>query len=239
MSEQTPSIAERIDASTQVLRHGRSTERTVFFSDAVFAIAMTLLVLDLRVDLPANPSVEEINQAMVEKVPAFASFLLSFVLVGVNWVNHHRRFKGIKSYDARLQNFNLLFLFFVAFMPVPTSLLFANAGSPWPVVLYAVVVSGISLSLNLIWWHAHRAGLMDKMVSEALYRYSLYATAPVWGIFLLSIPFAFVGSGLALYLWILILPASVIQHRVLRRRFVRRETARFEAEDAAAAQTAE
>ncbi|WP_394940555.1 TMEM175 family protein [Psychromicrobium sp. YIM B11713] len=234
MSEQSPSVAERVEASAQILRHGPNTERTMFFSDAVFAIAMTLLVLDLRVELPPNPSVQEINEAMIEQIPAFASFVLSFILVGVNWVNHHRRFNGIASYDSRLQQLNLLFLFFVAFMPVPTSLLFANAGSPWPVVLYAVVVSGISLSLNLLWRHARRAGLMDQRVSEALYRYSLYSTAPVWTVFLLSIPLAFISNDVALYFWILIFPASLIQHRISWRRFVARETARFEAEDAEA-----
>lgn len=227
-------MAERVAASAEVLRHGRSTERTVFFSDAVFAIAMTLLVLDLRVELPANPSVAEINEAMVEQLPAFASFLLSFILVGVNWVNHHRRFSGIKSYDGRLQQLNLLFLFFIAFMPVPTSLLFANAGSPWPIVLYAFVVAAISLTLNLLWWYAHRAGLMEERVSEALYRYSLYATVPVWGVFLLSIPLAFIGTDLALYSWLLIIPISLVYNRLQWRRFVARETARFEAEDAAA-----
>ncbi|WP_082057173.1 TMEM175 family protein [Psychromicrobium lacuslunae] len=238
MNDQSASIADRVTASAQALRHGPNTERTVFFSDAVFAIAMTLLVLDLRVELPSNPSVEEINEAIVEQMPAFAGFLLSFILVGVNWINHHRRFSGIARYDGRLQQLNLLFLFFIAFMPVPTSLLFVNAGSPWPVALYAFVVAAISLSLNLLWWYARRAELMDEKVSEALYRYSLHATVPVWGVFLLSIPFAFISTDIALYSWLLIIPVSIIFNRVQWRRFVSRETARFAAEDAAAAQAA-
>lgn len=233
MSEDKPSIAGRVEASAQALRHGPNTERTVFFSDAVFAIAMTLLVLDLRVELPEHPSVQQINEAMIEQIPAFISFLLSFILVGVNWINHHRRFNGIMSYDGRLQQLNLLFLFFIVFMPVPTSLLFANSGSPWPVVLYALTVAAISLTLNLLWWHARRAGLMSEKVSEALYRYSLHATIPVWGVFLLSVPLAFINTDLALYSWVLIFPASIIHNRFQWRRFVSRETARFQAEDAA------
>lgn len=113
-------IAERIQQSVDVLRNGAETERTVFFSDAVFAIAMTLLVLDLK--LPAfSGSVDAaaFNEAVAGKVNGFLGFVLSFVLIGSTWLNHHRKFKGIVRYDPRLQLLNLGLLFFVALCPSP------------------------------------------------------------------------------------------------------------------------
>ncbi|WP_186759571.1 TMEM175 family protein [Arthrobacter alpinus] len=112
------------------LDRGRETERTMFFSDAVFAIAMTLLALDLRLsDLPADITVRGFESVLVDRVPALAAFALSFVLVGWTWINHHRRFNAIVSYDNRLQVINLLILFFVVFLPGPTTILFADVPS--------------------------------------------------------------------------------------------------------------
>lgn len=208
----------------------------MFFSDAVFAIAMTLLALDLRVVFPEDASSAQISEVLIEKIPAFAGFVLSFMLVGSTWITHHRRFSGIASYDSRLQWINLILLIQVVFMPVPTSMLFEQSGrSPWPVVIYALVIAGIYLSLAWLWSYARKAGLMTAEVSGPLYRYTLYSTLPVWLVFLLSIPVAFVSSAAAMLCWILISPVSLIHGSWSRKRFEAAETARFQVEDAAAA----
>lgn len=229
-----PDLAERIDASANSLKHGPNTERTVFFSDAVFAIAMTLLALDLRVEFPEHADAAAVGAALLAKAPAFIGFVLSFFLVGSTWLTHHRRFKGIAFYDARLQIINLVLLMMVVFLPVPTSMLFEEAGSsPWPIVIYAATICGIFFSLAWLWWHARRARLLESTVSEALYRYTLTSTLPVAAVFLLSIPVAFINPSAALLFWILISPASIIFDRLSKRRFVREETLRFRTEDAA------
>ncbi|MBG0739886.1 DUF1211 domain-containing protein [Paeniglutamicibacter antarcticus] len=87
-----------------MLQHGSSTDRTVFFSDAVFAIAMTLLVQDLKLpDFPADAGAGAVSDALAAKVPALGSSILSFALVGRTWLNHHRRFGAITRYDGKLQ----------------------------------------------------------------------------------------------------------------------------------------
>ncbi|MDJ0312215.1 TMEM175 family protein [Arthrobacter sp. H35-D1] len=112
------------------MQHGIETERTVFFSDAVFAIAMTLLALVLKLpELPAEISRHGYDQALLARVPSLAAFILSFVLVGRIWMTHHRRFSGIRAYDGKLQVLNLLLLFFVVFLPVPASILFKEAAN--------------------------------------------------------------------------------------------------------------
>ncbi|WP_104180823.1 TMEM175 family protein [Arthrobacter sp. B0490] len=113
-----------------MLTRGASTDRTVFFSDAVFAIAMTLLVLDLEVPDGLQP--DQVGAALVEQLPHFFSFALSFTVIGSAWMNHHRKVRVIVRYDFRLQVLNLLLLFFVALLPLPTNVLSEYGGTSSP-----------------------------------------------------------------------------------------------------------
>ena len=205
-------IPARVVAHAQRLRRGTETERTVFFSDAVFAIAMTLLVLELKLPaLDPHISAAEFQHVLADQVEPFAAFILSFILVGRLWMSHHQKFVAIKNYDSALQGINLTALFFVVFLPVPTSLLFqASIQSPWPPIIYALTISGSFVSLSLLWAHAHRAKLMHGWIDPALYRLVLHGTDPVVVVFVLSIPVAFISPEWAMYSWILIWPLSMV-----------------------------
>lgn len=205
------------------LSQGNNLDRTVFFSDAVFAIAMTLLVLEVKLpDMASSTTAAQLQDALLERAGPFIAFILSFILVGRLWLNHHRKFVAIKSYDARLQNINLTTLFFIAFLPVPTSLLFQGDGeSPWPPVLYALTIAGSFSGLSWLWKHAHRAKLMQGWVDPSLYRLILHGTDPVVAVFLLSIPAAFFSPGWAMYSWILIWPVSMLYGRWWQGRIAR------------------
>ncbi len=228
------SIADRVTASLQQLRHGRDDERTPYFSDAVFAIAMTLLVLDLRVPESTPAEAHAFAEAVLEKVPAFVGFVVSFFLLGTTWMTHHRRFRAIVAYDSRLQRINLLVLFFVAFMPVPCGLLFQPSGaSAIPPILYATTIAGMMLALTALWAYAHGAGLLSDDVSEPLYRLGLRATHPVVAVMLGSIPLAFLDPIVCMMSWIAVGPLSIGYGRWARRRFVIEETARLAALDRA------
>ncbi len=140
------------------------------------------------------------------------------------WLNHHKKFAAVKRYDAGLQSINLATLFFVAFLPVPTSLLFqANGQSPWPPVLYALTVSGGSVCLRGLWAHAQRAKLMHGWVDPVLYQTVLRGTDPVVAVFLLSIPLAFASPVWAMYFWILIWSVSILHRKWRQRSAVRQE----------------
>ena len=209
-------------AHARRLQHGAQTERTTFFSDAVFAIAMTLLALDLKLpELPADITRHGFDQVLLGRVPSLAAFVLSFVLVGRLWLTHHRRFSAIMAYDGKLQVGNLWLLFFVVFLPVPTSMLFREAAdSPWPPILYAVTVAGLMLAGSWTWHHAWKAGLLHDWVDAPLCRLVLHGTDPVWAIFVLSIPVAFLDPVWAMYGWILIWPVSVVHGKWRMRQFV-------------------
>lgn len=211
------------DSALSSLRRGSDVDRTIFFSDAVFAIAMTLLVLELRVpEMPEDTTTAEFTRAVAEQIPHFIGFILSFVLIGQVWIIHHRRFSVVREYTGRLQALNLATLFFVAFMPVPTGMLFQNSGdSPIPTIIYALTIALLYLSLDLVWWYAHREGLLDESVTEPLYRLVLHATISVPIVFLASIPLSFINPNVALFSWVLNAPAARIVGVISRRRYNR------------------
>lgn len=96
-------------------------ERLTFFSDAVFAIAMTLLVIEIRVPHLHELSEQRLGTALLKLLPNYAGFLSSFFVIGRFWVGHHTLFGMLRAADSRLVWSNLFLLAAVAFMPFPTA----------------------------------------------------------------------------------------------------------------------
>src|SRR5919202_4586773 len=125
------------DSDEHWIERGAELERTVFFSDAVFAIAITLLALEIQVpEIPAASEATLLPGALLSLWPKFFSFLISFWVIGFYWLAHHRPFHYIRGYDRRLLLINLLFLMWVALMPFLGSLLGEYGGQQLSVVFY-------------------------------------------------------------------------------------------------------
>ncbi|MBK4347205.1 TMEM175 family protein [Lacisediminihabitans changchengi] len=209
-------MGEKNKEYDRFLRNGTNTDRLQFFSDAVFAIAMTLLVIDIAVPT-ISKSVSDAQldgalwRALGEEWDQFLAYGISFWVIAVNWAGHHRKFRLIGSYDQRLITANLALLFFIAFVPFPTSLISEYAGAMPAIVLYATVVSVISGLQWYLWFYAHRAGFLAPEVTEGMYRYVSrnYISVPL--VFLLSIPVGYLFGGVwAMFFWILNWPASIL-----------------------------
>ena len=135
-------------------------ERVVFFSDAVFAIAITLLVLDLRIpDLPDHASQDTIRAALVAATPRIFAWILSFATIGLYSIAHWRKFRAIERTDERLAAINLLLLGVIAFVPFPTGLIGAHGDEPLVVVLYALTLATAGILGSVSWIYARWAGL--------------------------------------------------------------------------------
>src|SRR5258705_4229921 len=110
-------------------------ERMILFSDAVFAIAITLLVIEIKIpdkhemQLAEGVSDKAILHALGLLIPKFLGFLISFMLIGLYWTIHHRMFGFVTAYDRRLLFLNLVFLFLIALMPFSTGFYSEFAGS--------------------------------------------------------------------------------------------------------------
>jgi uncharacterized membrane protein len=125
--------------------------RTLALSDGVFAIALTLLVLSLHTpELDHDPTSSEVGHALWEQHGAFLAWLLSFYVIGVNWLRHRDAFRHVRDPDQPTARLNLLYLAAIAFLPFPTDVI-AHYGSEWPAVaLYSCTIALSSTLLGLI-----------------------------------------------------------------------------------------
>lgn len=123
----------------------QQVERLTFFSDAVFAIAMTLLVIDIKVPEPAVSTDEAWVQALANLIPHFVGFVLTFYVVGALWAAHHRTFGRLRHYDPAIVWPNLTLLMLVAFIPFPTALMSTHFTDRVPQMFYAftLLVAGL------------------------------------------------------------------------------------------------
>lgn len=116
---------------------GHKLERLIFFSDAVFAIAITLLVIDLHAPhLPSAASSRDYLITLVNLSPAMMGFTISFFVIGAFWAGHHRAFALARTWDDRLIFPNLVMLFTIAAMPFVTAFMSANPIGRVPALLY-------------------------------------------------------------------------------------------------------
>lgn len=143
-------------------RRSRSPERLEAFSDGVFAIAITLLVLDIRVPAGAQVATPDaLVQALGGLWPSYLGYLLSFVTVGIMWANHHNLMRYIATVDHGVILGNLALLVVVGFVPFPTALLASTLGEPTEqlgVLVYCATFVAIALGFNALWFAARRHG---------------------------------------------------------------------------------
>jgi uncharacterized membrane protein len=150
--------------------NGLSFERVVFFSDAVFAIVITLLVLELKVPHITEHTESSLRHALVELFPRMIGFVVSFLIVGLMWVEHHRIFRFIDDYNAGLLWRNLAMLLCVSFVPFPTALFSENFWSQTAFVLYTGSFGAAAAAKLWIWRHAVATGLLKKNVGPEIER---------------------------------------------------------------------
>jgi uncharacterized membrane protein len=124
-------------------------DRLVFFSDAVVAIAITLLMLELKIHGSSDGHLAFSDLA--KSWPQFFSFLLSFFLVSIYWMVHHRFFTYIKEIDIKLLRYNLCWLFFVVLLPFTTSLMSTYFTDVAAMFCYCLNVFFLTLFQNQIW----------------------------------------------------------------------------------------
>ncbi len=140
------------------------------FSDGVLAIAITLLILEVRVEQQAD---ESLATALHHSLPEIGAYAASFLQIGIIWANHHALFRLVDRVDQLLLLLNLLLLGTVSFLPLPTGLVAqhtAGVDARTAVLLYGGTLTASALVYNLIWRHVVRAGLLVDGVSAAFIR---------------------------------------------------------------------
>ena len=161
----------------------RETDRLEFFSDAVIAIAMTLLVVDLKVPDPHALKVP-LSEYLASQWPGYVAFAASFLFIGIAWAAHHNMFSFISHSNHVLLILNLVFLIAIALQPFSTSLAASYLGTTHErtaVLVYYSVLLMVSFSYNIVWQYARWRGLISHDLDPRLLRGLTweYAMAPL------------------------------------------------------------
>ena len=176
-------------------------DRLIFFSDAVFAIAITLLALEIRLPAEGPLTNAELIKNLLALWPRYLGYLVSFLVIGVFWMSHHRKFRFIRAYDGNLMLLNLLLLMVIAFIPFPTSVI-SEYGNQAATIFYALVIILAGLFSIALWRYAsYRNRLTDPTLDERHRRQELIGPLVVSSVFLVSIGVAFINADLAKFTW--------------------------------------
>jgi uncharacterized membrane protein len=185
-------------------------ERLMFFSDAVFAIAITVLVLDIH--LPAGGESANDNQLFIMLTGLwhkYLAYIISFWVIGIYWINHHRKFLYIKRFDHQLLSLNLLLLMVIAFIPFPTAVISENA-TRTATIFYALVMALGGLVLAVLWMHAaYNHKLINPQLNKRRRWREAAGSLAIAAIFFLSIGVAYLDESLVRICWVLIIPVSL------------------------------
>ena len=157
------------------VEEGKDTGRLEAFSDGVFAIAVTLLVLELRAPLPGTlHEGESLLHALLHEWPSYLAFVTSFVTVLIVWINHHNLFKMIRRTDHNLLLLNGFLLLVVTFIPFPTNVLAEYIQQPdarTAAIFYSGTFLVMAIAFNLLWrYTSHDGRLLARDADMQLVR---------------------------------------------------------------------
>ena len=161
------------------------TGRMEAFSDGVFAIAITLLVIEIHVPKPEGGVLHPLAESLMTDWPSYLSYLLSFVTIGIYWLNHHYLVRLFRGTTHVMNLLNLLLLFFISFIPFPTEILSEYLRQPGQerlaVMVYVGSLFAPSVAWLLIWVYAKKHKLLDPNLQPSFVRFlnRQYLLSPV------------------------------------------------------------
>ncbi len=149
------------------------------YSDAVFAIAATVLVLEIRVPLLRSHTPGAFWHALFILWPQFLAYVTSFLVIGIYWLNHHSVFEYLARVDRPIVWRNLILLLMISFIPFPTAIITAYGDMASAVTFYGITLLVIAIYANYTWWYVVRYGYLNtalispQNVKQASLRYGI------------------------------------------------------------------
>jgi uncharacterized membrane protein len=179
--------------------HEVEFSRIVAFSDGVFSIAITLLVLELTLH-PGLKTDSEIWHALWDQHEKFLAYGISFAVIARFWLVHHAFFSEVKAFNTRLIGLNMLYLAFIVLIPFSSNVLGEYGGSVPAVVVYSVNLAAVILIGQWMRWDARRADLTTTDAETA--REDFFTSIFIACVFLLSIGVALIDASIAPWIWL-------------------------------------
>jgi uncharacterized membrane protein len=177
-------------------------ERLEALCDALFAIAMTLMILDLKTpeNIPPNLVSEELPGVLVNLLPAIEAYAISFIILGIFWFRHQLQFKYLKAVDGFIFTINIFFLLVIGFVPFTVGLKIRYPHYNLPFIIYILNLLLISISLFWQWYYIskHDRILGESFQPEMRKKFLILSAIPM-AIFSASLAVSFVNIRAALF----------------------------------------
>lgn len=199
-------------------------ERAILFTDAVFAIAITLLVIEIKAPhLEETDTNKKVIMKLLEMFPLFLGYFISFMIIGSFWLTHHRLFFFVTDYDRSLLWRNIFLLFFIALIPFSTAFYCENFGSNIAFMIYSANNFAIGMMIYRLWAYLskHHERLTHSFSDPKFRRYCKTRSLVIALIFLSGVLLSFINSAIVFwftryFLFVMIFPAIVIVNRVFK-----------------------
>jgi uncharacterized membrane protein len=176
------------------------------FSDGVFAIAVTLLVLNIKIPDAHLLNSDGLFHALFGMLPHVLTFIFTFLVVGVFWVGHHRIFSFVKMLDTGLLWLNILYLMFVAILPFPAAILSENPFLPASIIIYCVSLTIIaSLHFWFMYYIANNSIIKNDLLTRDVFRSAVRNAAVGPVLYLVAAALSFISPYISFILIILIM----------------------------------
>jgi uncharacterized membrane protein len=190
--------------------------RVMYFTDAVFAIAMTLLVVEIGVPETIEGASDDpaaLLGAFADKGPLIFAFFLGCYVIGFYWAAHHRFMSWLDAVDRGFVLLTVAYLAFVALLPFPTGVLGEFGENPVAVIAFAVNMGAVSSMETVLFSYARRRRLFREELPADVYRWAVGSSLLPVLLFALSIPVAFIAPWLAIAMWLLAIPLQWVWAR--------------------------
>jgi uncharacterized membrane protein len=222
--QRVPNLSEDDEVESLEVR-AIAVERLTFFADAVIAIAITLLALDLPV--PTGETNRDLLHSVGQHYLEYLAFMVSFLVVGAHWRGHHRVFRYVTLLGGQLPRLTMYWLFMQVITPFATRVLTADGAFQVRFTFYALVQAAAALIFLLMIRQLRRHRLIRADTPAAVLTDATWRTAVLAAAFLISIPFSFVSKGIAYGCWVVIpFTRGLVRRVVATRRRAGRTTGR-------------
>lgn len=187
-------------------------EHVISFSDAVFAFAITLMAISIDIpDLPTDLTQSQLLDKLYGMYPQFESYLISFAVIAIFWISYHQVFNHIMGSPILMVYLNLLFLMLITLLSLSTSLIINYDSYQIPYIVYCTIVIMTSSLLVVIWWYATRdRKLINKNIHPLFVKGVMVNLLSIPAVFSLSIFVSFIDLNIAQYIWLGIVPLSIV-----------------------------
>jgi uncharacterized membrane protein len=192
-------------------------DHVISFADAIFAFSITFMAISIHIpEIAQNLNQAQVIDKLVESIPEFEIYVISFFVIGIYWIAYHQILNHIVGSHYIITWLTIVFLFFITLIPLATNLQIGFGKFQIVFILYALVLTIAGALLTMTWLHATKNKLINDNLTQREIRLITLDSILSPVVFLLSILVSFIDLRTAYYFWIVLIPAKAILRKKYR-----------------------